>query len=109
MGHRDNLLVTLNLSGSNNHDCRPHPRGSVRRASGFVLTGNPEVMHLLVVSNQATTLKIIRTRGACEPYRGMHQLPSQSREDSPLVFAAIPSGRRYNPAWASQRFSLELR
>jgi len=24
-------------------DCRHHPRGSVRRASGFVLTGNPEV------------------------------------------------------------------
>jgi hypothetical protein len=22
-----------------NHGCRPHPRGSVRRASGFVLTG----------------------------------------------------------------------
>src|SRR6266850_7092326 len=41
MGHRDNLLVTLNLSGSKNHGCRPHPRGSVRRASGFVLTGKP--------------------------------------------------------------------
>jgi hypothetical protein len=23
--------------------CRPHPRGSVRRASSFVLTGKPEV------------------------------------------------------------------
>ena len=23
-------------------DCRPHPRGSVRRASGFVLTGKPQ-------------------------------------------------------------------
>ena len=44
MGHRDNLLVTLNLSGSNNHGCRPHPRGSVRRADGFVLTSNPEVI-----------------------------------------------------------------
>src|SRR5882762_3235207 len=42
MGHRDNLLVTLNLSGSKNHGCRPHPRGSVRRASGFVLTGKQE-------------------------------------------------------------------
>ena len=35
--------MTLNLSEVKNHDCRPHPRGSVRRASGFVLTGNPEV------------------------------------------------------------------
>src|SRR6266850_8196777 len=44
MGHRDGLLVTLNLSEAKNHGCRPHLRGSVRRASGFVLTGNPEVM-----------------------------------------------------------------
>src|SRR6266851_2920710 len=42
MGHWD-LLVTHNLSDGKNHNCRPHPRGSVRRASGFVLTGNPEV------------------------------------------------------------------
>jgi hypothetical protein len=35
--------VTQNLSDGNHHSCRPHPRGSVRRASGFVLTGNPEV------------------------------------------------------------------
>ena len=32
--------MTLNLSEAKNHGCRPHPRGSVRRASGFVLTGN---------------------------------------------------------------------
>jgi hypothetical protein len=31
--------MTLNLSEAKNHGCRPHPRGSVRRASGFVLTG----------------------------------------------------------------------
>src|SRR5580700_12157677 len=42
MGHRD-LLVTQNLSDGEHHSCRPHPRGSVRRASGFVLTGNSEV------------------------------------------------------------------
>ena len=36
--------MTLNLSEAKNHGCRPHPRGSVRRASGFVLTGYPEVM-----------------------------------------------------------------
>jgi len=35
--------MTLNLSEAKNHGCRPHLRGSVRRASGFVLTGNPEV------------------------------------------------------------------
>jgi hypothetical protein len=28
-------------------DCRHHPRGSVRRASGFVLTGNPKVIRFL--------------------------------------------------------------
>src|ERR1700728_143439 len=43
MGHRDGLLMTLNLSEAKNHGCRPHPRGSVRRASGFVLTGYPVV------------------------------------------------------------------
>ena len=32
--------MTLNLSEAKNHGCRPHLRGSVRRASGFVLTGN---------------------------------------------------------------------
>jgi len=31
--------MTLNLSEAKNHDCRHHPRGSVRRASGFVLNG----------------------------------------------------------------------
>jgi hypothetical protein len=36
--------MTLNLSEAKNHGCRPHPRGSVRRASGFVLTGNSEVI-----------------------------------------------------------------
>src|ERR1019366_5694026 len=43
MGHRD-LLVTHNLSDGEHYDCRPHPRGSVRRASGFVLTGHSEVI-----------------------------------------------------------------
>jgi len=44
MGHRDNLLVTLNLSGvPKTNGCRPHPRGSVRRASGFVLDGQTGV------------------------------------------------------------------
>jgi len=42
MGHR-NLLVTHNLSDGKCHYCWPHPRGSVRRASGFVLTGSPEI------------------------------------------------------------------
>ncbi len=38
-----NLLVTHNLSEGKNHEPRPYPRGSVRRASGFVLTGKPEI------------------------------------------------------------------
>ena len=45
MGHRD-LLVTLNLSEGKTHEPRPYLRGSVRRASGFVLTGKQEVMNL---------------------------------------------------------------
>ena len=36
--------MTLNLSEAKNHGCRPHRRGSVRRASGFVLTDKREVM-----------------------------------------------------------------
>ena len=34
--------MTLNLSEAKNHGCRPHLRGSVRRASGFVLTDKQE-------------------------------------------------------------------
>ena len=44
MGHRDDLLVIHNLSEGENYEPRPYPRGSVRRASGFVLTGNPEII-----------------------------------------------------------------
>jgi hypothetical protein len=44
MGHRDDLLVTHNLSEGENHETQPYPRDSVRRASGFVLTGNSEVI-----------------------------------------------------------------
>src|SRR5205814_9922557 len=43
MGHRE-PPCDPQLSAAKNHDCRHHPRGSVRRASGFVLTGNPEVI-----------------------------------------------------------------
>jgi len=46
MGHRDDLLVTLTLSEGKNHEPRPYPRGSVRRPSGFVLTGKPETIDL---------------------------------------------------------------
>ena len=47
MGHRDDLLVTHNLSEGKTHEPRPYPRGSVRRASGFVLTGYPEIVYEL--------------------------------------------------------------
>jgi len=36
--------VTHNLSEGKNHNCRPHARGSVRRASGFVLTRKAEAI-----------------------------------------------------------------
>jgi len=39
MGHGD-LLVTHNLSEGKTQEPRPYLRGSVRRASGFVLTSN---------------------------------------------------------------------
>jgi hypothetical protein len=35
-------LVTHQFIEGEPVDCRPHPRGSVRRASGFVLTGQPQ-------------------------------------------------------------------
>jgi hypothetical protein len=38
--------VTHTLSEAKNHSCRPHSRGSVRRASGFVLTGKSETSSL---------------------------------------------------------------
>jgi len=41
--------MTLNLSEAKNHGCRPHPRGSVRRASGFVLTGKAGVFKLALM------------------------------------------------------------
>jgi hypothetical protein len=43
MGHRD-LLVTHNLSEGKTHEPRSYLRGSVRRASGFVLTGYSETI-----------------------------------------------------------------
>jgi len=41
MGHGD-LLVTHNLSEGKTREPRHYLRGSVRRASGFVLTAYPE-------------------------------------------------------------------
>jgi hypothetical protein len=38
-GAKHMMIRTLNLSDKN-HGCRPHLRGSVRRASGFVLTAD---------------------------------------------------------------------
>jgi hypothetical protein len=52
MGHRD-LLVTHNLSDDEHHDCRPHPRGSVRRTSGFVLTGKQEATDYFLLADVA--------------------------------------------------------
>jgi hypothetical protein len=37
-------LVTHNLSEGKTHEPWNYLRGSVRRASGFVLTGNPEII-----------------------------------------------------------------
>ena len=45
--------MTHKLSELKINDCRHHSRGSVRRASGFVLTSNPEVN----CCNQAWVLK----------------------------------------------------
>src|SRR6266566_8730052 len=61
MGHRDGLLMTLNLSEAKNHGCRPHLRGSVRRASGFVLTGIAEVAQVVFVRKSMVEVQYLRT------------------------------------------------
>ena len=48
--------MTLNLSEAKNHGCRLHRRGSVRRASGFVLTSDSEL------TAQETQSRIVETR-----------------------------------------------
>ncbi len=58
------------------------------------MTSYTEVMHLIVASNQATTLKSICTADAYGPCRGTHQLPLQSRESLLLVLAIMSSRRR---------------
>ena len=45
--------MTHNLSDGEHHPCRPHPRGSVRRASGFVLTGKQEVTDYFLLADIA--------------------------------------------------------
>ena len=60
MGHRD-LLVTQNLSHPGHQHRRPHPRGSVRRASGFVLTGYSEVAQVVFVRKRLVEVQYLRT------------------------------------------------
>ena len=50
--------MTHNLSESNDHEPRPYLRGSVRRASGFVLTGDSE-MHIIGVIEMIVGLAIL--------------------------------------------------
>ena len=55
--------MTHKLSEAENQDCRHHLRGSVRRASGFVLTGKPEVTngeHINRVSHHRATNRFCR-------------------------------------------------
>ena len=74
MGHRD-LLVTHNLSEGKNHERRLYLRGSVRRASGFVLTGKPEVI-------RRRTLDRI---GGCRRTRREVVQKSSSRRSAPML------------------------
>jgi hypothetical protein len=46
--------VTQTLSDGEHHSCRSHPRGSVRRASGFVLTGKPYIGHSPEIASAIT-------------------------------------------------------
>src|SRR5215467_5467651 len=66
MGHRD-LLVTHTLSEAEYHGCRPHPRRSVRRASGFVLTGysgpNERKNRDIITSNPQMRMNVDQYRG----------------------------------------------
>lgn len=54
--------MTLNLSGAKNHGCRPYPRGSVRRTSGFVLTGNTETIRCRPESRRTRRLRVYTQR-----------------------------------------------
>jgi peptide-methionine (R)-S-oxide reductase len=47
--------VTHNLSEGKTHEPRPYLRGSVRRASGFVLTGKQELILKLALMGRRTT------------------------------------------------------
>src|SRR5262249_34721244 len=79
MGHRD-LLVTQNLSDSKHHSCRPHPRGSVRRASGFVLTGKPEIIETFSPSCWPTN------QGSALLWFALQRLANRDQENGTLVF-----------------------
>ena len=52
--------MTLNLSEAKNHGCRPHLRGSVRRASGFVLTDKRGVVNTPFPTNVYDLVGILR-------------------------------------------------
>ena len=57
--------MTLNLSEAKN-GCRPHLRGSVRRASGFVLTGKAEgIPKLALMSGLRPGDSISAARSEC--------------------------------------------
>jgi hypothetical protein len=60
-------LVTHNLSEGKNHEPRPYPRCSVRCASGFVLTGNQEVVGSSVGARRARTRGQRLTVQSCQP------------------------------------------
>jgi hypothetical protein len=58
-------------------DCRHHPRGSVRRASGFVLTGYPEIIRL-DDERQTVVLREVVCVNCCKsitPKNALQRLP----------------------------------
>jgi len=95
MGHRD-LLVTHKLSEAENQDCRYHPRGTVRRASGFVLTGKTEVILKLALMGHCPGRHPSRLRAGA---RGPQLFQQRARSPYYRNHDEMGQGRRVTLDW----------
>jgi len=106
MGHRDDLLVTLNLSEGKSYHGWHHPRGSVRRTSGFVLTSNSDVTrlgegcrqtaqsHCFRLSWRERVLSLARHFRGQGPDMDVHrgrELSSKLESDAILLASSVPA------------------
>src|SRR5215469_13680448 len=89
MGHRD-LLVTHTLSEAEYHGCRPHPRRSVRRASGFLLTALSNAR----ANTYSSLLSGVRASDKALTFPRTHWF--HSRRDPPRAFSQRRRLPRYS-------------